>query len=137
MGIDHCCADIAVAQEFLNGANIVAELDESGCERVAECMAAAVFRYAGAENGEFDRSLDGCLIDMGTEVFLRIRQENAVGGGEEELPWKFPGGRGIFPLVGEGERSAGVVGDEVLVVELTNGFNLMSEEGDRGFGEES
>jgi ribosomal protein L35AE/L33A len=70
MSIDHGCSDVAVAEEFLDGANIVAQFDESSGKRVAEGMAAAVFGDTGAEDSEFDDALDGSFVEMGSEVLM-------------------------------------------------------------------
>ena len=43
VGIDHSSSDIVVAEEFLDGADVVALFEEVGGEGVAEGVAACVF----------------------------------------------------------------------------------------------
>ena len=42
VGADHCCPDITVAQQFPDGADIVAHFQQLGCERMPERMPASV-----------------------------------------------------------------------------------------------
>jgi len=60
MGVNHGGADVGVTEEFLNGADIVAGLQEMGCEAVPQRMTTGSFGEAGG----FDCFLDG-LLDAG------------------------------------------------------------------------
>ena len=43
MSVNHGCAYVAVAKEFLDGADVVAIFEQVGCKGEAECVAAGVF----------------------------------------------------------------------------------------------
>ena len=54
MGVDHGGFDVFVTEEFLDGADIVAALEEVGSEGVAEGVASDSFLDMGCSNGLFD-----------------------------------------------------------------------------------
>jgi len=58
MGVDHRRADIGMAQQFLNSADIVPLLQEMGGKGVAECVATCLFGYTKVADSRFDNSLD-------------------------------------------------------------------------------
>lgn len=60
--IDHRRADIVVAEELLNGADVVAVLEEVRGEGVTERMARGGFREAGSPDGIFDSALEHGLV---------------------------------------------------------------------------
>lgn len=64
MGVDHGGFDIFVAEEFLDGANVVARFKEVGGETVAEGVACGVFVNACFANGFFDRLLEGAFAHV-------------------------------------------------------------------------
>ena len=59
MRVDHCRANVAVAQQFLDGADVVAVFEEVGCERMTEGMAAGVLDDSGAVDRFVHRALEG------------------------------------------------------------------------------
>jgi hypothetical protein len=63
VGVDHRGLD-AVAEQLLDGADVVAELEQMGGERVAQGVAADLLRQAGGAGSPPDRALD----DGGLEV---------------------------------------------------------------------
>ena len=44
--VDHCCAEVLVAEKLLHCADIVALFEQTSGERVAECVAASLFHGA-------------------------------------------------------------------------------------------
>ena len=66
VGIDHGGADIFVAEEFLDGANVVAVFEEMGGERVAEGVATGLFINTGQLDGLFDGTLQNRLMQVMT-----------------------------------------------------------------------
>jgi hypothetical protein len=64
MGIDHGRAEVLVAEQFLNGTDIVAGFEEVGGEAVAEGMTAGGFRDAGGADCGGDGALQGVLVDV-------------------------------------------------------------------------
>ncbi len=51
MGVDHGGVDVAVAEQFLDGAYVVAVFEEVGGEGMPERMAAGGFADSGSEPG--------------------------------------------------------------------------------------
>ena len=49
--VDHGRADVAMAEELLDGADVVAVLEQVGRERVAKCVTARVLGDAGGADG--------------------------------------------------------------------------------------
>ena len=64
MGIDHCGFDVFVAEEFLDGADVVAILQQVGGEGVAKGMGADALGDASLAGGLFD----GFVQTAGVEV---------------------------------------------------------------------
>jgi hypothetical protein len=58
VGVDHGGADVGMAEEFLDGADIVAGFEEVGGEAVTEGMAAYFFREMGVDDGSLDSFLE-------------------------------------------------------------------------------
>jgi hypothetical protein len=58
MCVNHRCLHIAVAEEFLDSADIVAVFEEVDGEGVAKAMAADALLDAGLEHGFMDGSLN-------------------------------------------------------------------------------
>src|SRR5688500_16314834 len=77
VGVDHGGGDVFVAQEFLDGTDVVAVFEEVGGEAVAEGVGSYGARDAGGARGGADGALDdgfvevmatalaGCGIDVG------------------------------------------------------------------------
>ena len=51
VGVDHRCAEVFVAEQALDGADVVAVLQEAGGEGVTEGVARSVFGDGGAAYG--------------------------------------------------------------------------------------
>ena len=58
MGVDHGGANIGVAEEFLDGADVVAIFEQVCCKRMAEGVGGSTFINAGEADGSFDFPLD-------------------------------------------------------------------------------
>jgi hypothetical protein len=74
MGIDHRRPDVAVAQEFLDGTDVVALFQKTGCERMPERMATAVLGDSGTQDCGLHRALEHTFVDVVSafEAFLRV-----------------------------------------------------------------
>ncbi len=57
MGIEHRRFDIAMAQQLLDGSNVIAAFEQVGGERMAERMARGSFRETGRRHGVSDSFL--------------------------------------------------------------------------------
>ena len=64
VGVDHCSLDIFVAEQFLDGPDVIAVLQQVGGERVAKGMGADTLGDAGLAGGLFD----GFVQTAGVEV---------------------------------------------------------------------
>ena len=62
MGVDHRRPDIRVAEELLDGADVVAGFEEMGGEGVAEGVTGDSARDAYGERGIVDCALDRALV---------------------------------------------------------------------------
>ena len=86
MGVDHGGFDVFVAEEFLDGSDVVAVLEEVGGEGVAEGVGGDAFFYFGEGCGLFDGSLECGFMNVVAprdSVFF-VCEEG--GGGEYVLP---------------------------------------------------
>jgi hypothetical protein len=73
VGIDLSGGDVGVAEEFLDGADIVAGFEEVGGEGVAEGVATDGFRDLGELNGGANGALEDLLIEVITAGFAGAR----------------------------------------------------------------
>ena len=64
VSVDHCCPDIAMAEEFLDRADVVSLFQEAGSEGMPERMAASVLCDAGAQDGGLHGALEHGLVAM-------------------------------------------------------------------------
>jgi len=116
-----------MAEQFLDGTDVVALFEEVGSEGMSEGVAACVLGAAGAIDGDFDCALKDGWIDMVSEHFTGIDVDAESGGGEDELPAPFSGGIGVFDSEGIGEGDAGVAFEHIAFIELVNSFEVSFE----------
>ena len=64
VGIDHCCPDVLMSEEFLHSTDIIALFQEVGSERMAERVAASRLRDSRPEDSGFDGPLEEAFIDV-------------------------------------------------------------------------
>lgn len=86
MGIDHSGPDILVAEQFLDGTNVVPLFQEVGGEGMSERMAACVFWNSRAADCSLDRALQDAFVDMVSVFVGGGRFDAPAGRGEEVLP---------------------------------------------------
>lgn len=151
VGVDHGGFDVFVPEEFLDGADVVAVLEEVGGEGVAEGVGGDGFLDAGFLGG----GADGFLEEAGVEVVaadpssvlpkfnFRIWGGSCLagvagegGGGEEVLPDEFAGGVWVFAGEGVGKPDFAESVCEVGLVDALDGSDLALEVGDEGVGED-
>ena len=137
MGVYHGGADVFVAEEFLDGADVVAAFQQVGGEGVPQHMGGDVFGDACFAGGLTDGFLDAAGVQVVAAEQAAARVGGEVFGGEEVLP--FPtacrGGVFAFQSVGEGDPlPAGVF--QVAGVNAARPLNLDFEVGLEGFGEQ-
>ena len=136
VGVDHGGADIGVAEEFLDGADVVAVFEQVGGEGVPEGVAVDALGDFGAAGGFGDGFLEGVLVAVVASGEAGAGVLGERGGGEGVLP--FPVSPGAGELAGErfGEVDLSVAGGEVLVVEDADVGEMGFERGAESFGEE-
>jgi hypothetical protein len=64
VGVDHRGAEVFVAQELLDGSDVVAGFEQVGRERVPEGMASGWLVDAGSAHRLFHRALEDCFMDV-------------------------------------------------------------------------
>ncbi len=84
-----------MAQELLNGADIVPVFEQVGRELVAERVAVDRLLDVGVAHRLSEGPLDDALVQVMTPLDLRPRVDTAFGR-EEPLPAPVPLGRGVF-----------------------------------------
>ena len=57
MGVNHCCLQVAVPEELLNGSYVVAILEKMGCEAMPEGMNRGLAIDAGSIDGVLESFL--------------------------------------------------------------------------------
>ncbi len=119
MGVDHGGFDVAVAQEFLDGADVVAGFEEVGGEAVAEGVGCGHFGDSGLEEGGVEGFLDDGGVKVMAAFLLGVAIVPEVFLGEEPLPFDFGVGVGVFVVEGVGQADgAYAVGEVDLVLEF-------------------
>ncbi len=121
VGIDHSGAHIFMAEEVLDGPDVVAVFQEMGGETVAEGMRGALFGDSRLPDGGFDGTLGGSGIEMMPSDITAAWIFRARFRWKEELPAPFAVGQGIFCLQGVGE---GDVSESFFQVFLIQGFDF-------------
>ena len=116
MGVDHGGFDVFVAKEFLDGADVVAVLEEVGGETMAKGVGADTFLYFGFLGGFFDGFLEGSFVDVVTLDDAGVGVFGKVGSGEDVLPDPFAMGVGVFFVEGVGEVDCAKAFGKVLPV---------------------
>ncbi len=136
VGVDHGRLDVFVAEQFLDGADVVPGHQEVGGKRVAHGMAAGSFGNARSADGLFDGLLDNRWVQVVAANGVGPGVSAARASGEDVLP--APVGGGIRVLARQGRREvdpAEAVGD-VLIVEIADVVEVVLEPLTAGVGEE-
>lgn len=94
--VDHGGAEVGVAEEFLDGSNVGAGLEEVGGEGMPEGVASGLLGNAGAADGFADGSLEACFVEVVTMAGARLGVSIGAGRWEDPLPGPFLAGVLIF-----------------------------------------
>jgi hypothetical protein len=84
--VDHRSCHVAVAEQLLDGADVVAALQKVGRERVPKAVAGGGLREVRAERGRAHGPLQNRLVQMVAPDLRRIAIAVGAGRGEEPLP---------------------------------------------------
>lgn len=127
MGIDHGGADIVVPEEFLDGPDIGAGLEEVGGETVPEGMATGGLEDAGVADRDADGALKGALggVVASDDAGAGVGGESS--GGEEILPAELAIGARILLCQSVGEIDAAVSLGEVASMEGLDAIHLPAQ----------
>ena len=87
-----------MAEELLDGADVVAGLEQVGGEGVAEGVAGGVLGDAGAPDGLLHGALDDGRVDVVTALVAGAAVGPAALLGEDPLPAPLPGSVGVLAL---------------------------------------
>jgi len=136
VGVDHGGLDVLVAEEFLNGADVVAVLEEVGGEGVAKGVGGDVFLDPGLEGGGADGFLKQGGVGVVAHGLFGVGVDGEGQGGEEVLPGGFAGGVGVFAGEGIGEPDLAESISQVGLVDALDGFDLPAQVGDEGGGQD-
>lgn len=102
MGVDHGGLHILVAEEFLDGADVVAGHEEMGRETVAEGVRAHLLCNLCFPCGVSDGALNHRFVEVVAANDAGARIGPAAGGRKDVLPFPVAVGVGIF--AGQGVR---------------------------------
>jgi hypothetical protein len=119
-----------MAEQFLNGSDIVALFEKVSCERMPEGVAAGVLGAAGLEHGGFHGTLEDGWVDVVTESLAGIGVDAQSWRGEHELPSPFSWSVWVFSGESIGERCAAEVSEQVAFEWIVDGFKMSFEGGD-------
>ena len=124
VSVDHRRAHIAVPKKLLDGADVVAILQQVCRKRVSQRVGTAALSDARLADGV----LDGALQDRFVQVVATAlaRQPVAVDARRREhpLPRPLPAGIRIFPGEGGGELNPTCAEGEVVLMLSTGGFEV-------------
>lgn len=125
MSVDHGGADVFVAEEFLDGANIVSGFEQVSSEAVTKGVATGGFCEVGSADGKFDGVLKVFLGDVMAPSLAAAWIDGQAWGGKYVLP--SPGARSIdvFALERAWEINGAVAAGEVLPVQFANAGQVL------------
>jgi hypothetical protein len=119
VGVDHRGAHVFVTQEFLDGANVVARLEEVSREGVPECMTADVLRDTRSAHPFLHGALHEAFVNMMTPLLPRLGVLPTVHLREYPLPTPLRRRAWVFAVQGFGQRHAApTVGQVPFVSDL-------------------
>ena len=117
MAVDHGRGQILVAKEFLDGADVVAVLEEMGCKGMPESVTARRFCDAGREHGLPDGTLKRSLVQKMSAALATFTVVVLPRGWEDPLPGPFARRVRVFLTERVGELDETGVLSQVAVVQ--------------------
>jgi hypothetical protein len=130
VGVDHGGAYVLVAEEFLDGADVVTGLEKVGSEGVTEGVAGDALLDFGPLRSPFDGALQAGGVEVMAAHFAAAGVKGASGSRKEILPDKLLGGVGVLFLQGVGQIDLSVASGQVLFVEQAHPFDLAVQFGE-------
>jgi hypothetical protein len=127
MSVDRGRFQAGVTEQLLDGADIVAVLEQMRSERVAEGMTACTFHDFREPDGFRDGTLHDRLVDMMSVSPARFGIGVVPSRREHELPAQVPTCAGRFPGHGARQRRPAGATAEVILVLLADAFDLPAD----------
>ena len=97
MGVNHRRGHVRMAQQLLDGADVVAVFKQMGGEGMAKTMAARGFCDARPNSGILERALEDGFVQMVPAPFAREPVGVMAGRGKHPLPAPLLGSVGTMP----------------------------------------
>src|SRR2546423_7317107 len=116
-----------MAQEFLNGTNVLTAFKQMGSKTVAKCVAARGFGNRGTTNRCLDRVLQVPFGDVVSSQAPRARIGRDFGGGKNVLPNPSALGAGIFARESGRKIDAAGAIRQISFVQMPNCFEMEAE----------
>jgi len=127
VGVNHGGLHVFVTEEFLDGADVVAVLEEVGGKGVAEGVGGDGFLEACGFSGGANGFLEDAFVYVVAHGFAGGGVHREGDGGEEVLPGKFFGSVGVFPDQGVGQVDFAAAFSEILLMDEGDDFDLFLE----------
>ncbi len=127
VSVDHRGADVVVAKQLLDGADVVAVFQEVGGEGVAEGVAGGPLGDTGFLDGVADGALHDRFVMMVAAALAGIERHVGPGGREDPLPGPFAAGVGVFAAEGVGEFDPAAAARQVVFVLAVDAFEVASQ----------
>ena len=135
VGVDHGGRDILVAQELLDGADVVAVLEQVGGEAVAKRVWGDGLGDVGSSGGLAHGPLDQGLVDMVATGLAGSGVAVVAGGGEYPLPPPLGGSAGIFRPQGIRQGDPAGAFEQVDAMDLADYVQVAAQRAGRRSGE--
>ncbi len=114
--VDHRGLEVAVAEEFLHGADVVAGLQKMGRERMPQRVAARLLRDTGPNDGLSNGPLNHGFMEVVTAPLASQTVYIGPGRSKDPLPFPLAAGRRGLGCQSSGQRNVAVTAGEILLV---------------------
>jgi len=114
--VDHGRADVLVAQELLDRADVVTALQQVRRERMAQGVGARHFGDPSSANRRAHGALDDSFVQMVTAALAGLAIDVGAGGGEDPLPGPLTRGGRVLARNGVRKRDEAAAATPVIGV---------------------
>lgn len=115
--VDHGRGDVAMTEQLLDGADVVAGLEQVGREAVAEAVAGGALRKVGSCAGGAECLLEHGFVEVVAPHLLGVRLAILPRGREHPLPRPLARGLGILASEGAGKLDVSCATRQVRIEE--------------------
>src|SRR5437867_7736212 len=124
MCVDHRGADVLVAEQFLNGTDVVPIFEEMGGERVTEGVAGRWLRDPRSADRVFHRSLEHGLMEMVTATLAGLGVHVKTRGRKYPLPPQFAPGVRVLAYQRARQLDPGRAAPEIGLVRFSDALDV-------------